>query len=589
MNAPHELIVDNFAGGGGASTGIALALGRHPDVAINHSAEAVALHRANHPETHHLCQNVWKADPADVVGRRKVGLAWFSPDCKHFSKAKGGAPVKRNIRDLAWVVVLWARTVRPRVLMLENVEEFQGWGPLGEDGRPCPARSGTTFRRWVGELRRLGYRVEWRELRACDYGAPTIRKRLFVIARCDGERIVWPAPTHGPGTGQPYRTAAECIDWSVPVPSIFERSRPLAEATQRRIAHGIRRFCVEADKPFIVSLTHHGDGFRGQPLDDPFATLTAANRGEKALVVPVLGYAQQGGATRAADAPVHTITASRKDQNQLMTAVLAGCGGRAAQSPPRSLEQPFGTLTTKADGILVSATLATLRNNATGDDINAPLRTVTAGGEHHAVVAATLAQTGYGEREGQAPRALDVQAPLGTVVAGGGKHALVAAYLAQHNLNAVGRRMDAPLATVTTAGSQIQPVLVELSDHDRARAERVTAFLIKFYGSTADGQALSDPLHIATTKARFGLICVQGIPIVDIGMRMLTPRELFNAQGFPADYRIDQGVGPDGEPVPLTKTAQIRCCGNSVCPPLAEALARANLGREAANEEIIAA
>lgn len=553
MIGPDEMIIDNFAGGGGASEGIFQGLGRHPDVAINHSPEAVALHRANHPKTEHLCQSVWKADPADVVGRRKVGLAWFSPDCKHFSKAKGGAPVKRNIRDLAWVVVLWARTVRPRVLMLENVEEFQTWGPLGEDGRPCPARSGTTFRRWVGELRRLGYRVEWRELRACDYGAPTIRKRLFVIARCDGEPIVWPAPTHGPGTSRPYRTAAECIDWSVPVPSIFDRARPLADATLRRIAHGVRRFCTDAANPYIVSLTHHGSPFRGQGVDEPMATVTAANRGEKALVVPVMGYAQQGGASRAADAPLHTVTASRKDQNQI-----------------------------------IAATLATLRNNATAHDVNAPVNTITSGGGHSGLVTATLAQTGYGERDGQASRAMDVQAPLGTIVAGGGKHALVAAFMAQHNLGAVGRAADAPLATVTTAGAQIQPVMVELSEHDRERAERVTAFLVKWY-STAIGQSVGEPLHTATTKARFGLVCVQGIPIVDIGMRMLTPRELFNAQGFPAEYTIERGIGDCGGPLSLTKTSQIRCCGNAVCPPVAAALARANLGQSAAIEEIVAA
>jgi DNA (cytosine-5)-methyltransferase 1 len=555
-----EMIVDNFAGGGGASTGITMAIGRHPDVAINHSPEAVALHRANHPGTEHLCQSVWKADPADVVGRRKVGLAWFSPDCKHFSKAKGGAPVKRNIRDLAWVVVLWAKTVKPRVLMLENVEEFQTWGPLGEDGRPCPARSGTTFRHWVRELKRLGYAVEWRELRACDYGAPTIRKRLFVIARCDGAPIVWPAPTHGPGLPLPWRTAAECIDWSIPVPSIFERRRELAEATQRRIAHGIRRYCVDAANPYIVSLTHQGEGFRGQGIDDPFATVTAANRGEKALVVPVMGYAQQGGATRPADAPLHTITASRKDQNQVVTAVLAsvahadvspagvrrwGKGYRDIRDPMTSVLAGGGTTA------LVAATLATLRNNATGDDLERPLRTITAGGEHHA---------------------------------------LVAAFMAQHNGNGViGRALDDPMATVTTSGSQQQPVTVTLSHEDQARAERVTAFLIKFYG-TAIGQDLAEPLHTATTKARFGLITVKGIPIVDIGMRMLSPRELFNAQGFRADYRIEMGLGPDGEPVPLTKTAQIRCCGNSVCPPVAAAIAAANLGREAfISTEIVAA
>ena len=247
----NEIIVDNFAGGGGASLGIEQALGRSPDIAVNHDPEAVAMHAANHPTTQHLCGDVWEYDPVAVCGGRPVGLLWASPDCKHFSKAKGGKPVQKKIRGLAWVVVRWAKTVRPRVIFLENVEEFQTWGPLTEAGMPDPAKKGLTFQRWMRELRACGYVVEMKQLRACAYGAPTTRKRLFVIARCDGQPIVWPEPTHGAGR-IPYRTAAECIDWSIPIPSIFERARPLAENTMRRIARGIRRFVLEAERPFLV-------------------------------------------------------------------------------------------------------------------------------------------------------------------------------------------------------------------------------------------------------------------------------------------------------------------------------------------------
>lgn len=477
MINPSELIVDNFAGGGGASLGIELALGRPVDIAINHDPEAVALHRANHPATRHLCQSVWRADPYDVVEGRPVGLAWFSPDCKHFSKAKGGKPVEKRIRDLAWVVVLWARTVRPRVIMLENVEEFATWGPLLEDGSPCPARRGTIFRRWIGELRRLGYRVEWRELRACDYGAPTIRKRLFLVARRDGQPIVWPAPTHGPGL-LPYRTAAECIDWSLPAASIFGRAKPLAEATLRRIARGVVRHVLGVAEPFIVTIDHQSNPAGHAPADAPLSVVTAKAR--------------------------------------------------------------------------------------------------------HAVVCPTLIQTGYGERPGQAPRAPGLDKPLGTIVAGGAKHAVVAAFLAQHNGGVVGRDARDPLSTLTQGCSHQQPVLCHLSDADREGAERVAAFLVKYY-DTAVGQPLTEPLHTITTKARFGLVTVRGVPVVDITMRMLAPREAYRAQSFPDSYRIDV-PGPDGRP--LSKAAQFRMCGNSVCPEMAASLVRANFG---ATERRIAA
>lgn len=586
-----ELIVDSFAGGGGASTGIEMALGRSPDYAINHDPAALALHARNHPATVHLSRNVWQVDPLEVVGRRPVGLAWFSPDCKHFSKAKGGKPVSRGVRDLAWVVVLWARRVRPRVIMLENVEEFRDWGPLGADGRPCGERRGQTFARWVAELRRLGYRVEHRELRACDYGAPTIRKRLFVIARRDGRPIVWPAPTHGaPGDPEvisgrlkPWRTAAEIIDWSLPCPSIFDTAeeimakhglravRPLAENTLRRIARGVTRYVLESPRPFIVSVAH-GDsgGRRHYPLAEPLGAQTATGRSH-ALVTPFVTYAQQGGAVRAAEAPLHTICASPKDQN--------------------------------------------------------------------AIAAATLVQTGYGERQGQAPRALDIGAPIGTQVAGGAKHALVAAFLAQHNTGMVGHDAREPVSTIvnkgctqavlaawlakhqtgSTGASFEEPAptitangyvkrpggaapialaaahMVTLRGSDRrdaptdaplntvsaggTHAGLIAAFLTKYYGQ-GEGAEVGGPLHTDTTRDRFGLVTVEidgaAYAIADIGMRMLTPRERFRAQGFPDSYAIDSGVGPDGAAVPLTLDQQGRMCGNSVCPPLAEALVRAN-------------
>lgn len=280
LDIAPELIIDNFAGGGGASCGIELALGRHVDIAINHDPEAVGMHAMNHPQTEHHCESVWDVDPLDLVKGRPVGLAWFSPDCKHFSKAKGGKPRDKKIRGLAWVAMRWAALVRPRVIFLENVEEFKTWGPLLEDGNPCPQRKGDTFRSFVRQLQEKGYVVDWRELRACDFGAPTIRKRLFLIARCDGKPIVWPEPTHGAPTSaavlakqrKPWRTAAECIDWSIQCPSIFERTKPLAEATQRRIARGLRRYVIDSADPFIVKLQQNSIG---QPLGEPLHTVMA--------------------------------------------------------------------------------------------------------------------------------------------------------------------------------------------------------------------------------------------------------------------------------------------------------------------------
>lgn len=447
-----ELLVDNFAGGGGASTGIERALGRHVDIAINHDPEAVAMHSANHPQTRHFCESVWDVDPREATGGRPVGLAWFSPDCTFHSKARGGKPHRdrnraRRRRGLAWVVVRWAEAVRPRVICLENVEEFADWGPLADDGRPCPLRRGTTFRRWMARLQNLGYEVDCREMRACDYGAPTSRKRLFIVARCDGQPIVWPTPTYGKGR-RPYRTAAECIDWTLPTPSIFERERPLAENTLRRIAAGIKRYVLDAAEPYIV-------------------------------------------------------------------------------------QTPAGK------------------------------------------VSPTLVQTGYGEREGQAPRVPGLDKPLGTVVAGGQKHALVAAFLARHFTGVVGADLWQPLHTITATDhhSLVTAALEPGRDH----RDPVRAFLVAYFGNERDGQAVTEPMRTITTKERFGLVTVAGheYVIADIGMRMLAPRELYTAQGFPPDYII--GDRPE-QGLSLPKVAQVRMCGNSVSPVIAEALVRANVG-----------
>ena len=436
----QELIVDNFAGGGGASCGIELATGRPVDIAINHDPAAIAMHKANHPDTEHYCESVWDVDPRKVTRGRPVALCWLSPDCTHFSKAKGGKPRDKNIRGLAWVAVRWAATVRPRVIILENVEEFVTWGPLTPDGYPDQRQKGRTFRSFVNALRRHGYAVEWRELRACDYGAPTIRKRLFLIARCDGRPIVWPEPTHGvpdspkvrSGKLKPWRTAAEIIDWSIPCPSIFERKRPLTENTLRRIARGIYKFVINNPKPFIA------------PVGPAFITK--------------------------------------------------------------------------------------FRTGATGHPLDEPLHTVTSG--------------------------------AGSVRPAGAAHAmgLVTAFIARHFGESVGSSMNEPIGTVTAGGG--------------GKSALVASFLLKYYGAGV-GQACDEPLGTVTTRDRFGLVTIHGVDyqIIDIGMRMLEPHELFAAQGFPPDYIIDRDA--DGRPYP--KYEQVARCGNSVPPPFAEALVRANL------------
>ncbi|MET4696129.1 DNA cytosine methyltransferase [Endozoicomonas lisbonensis] len=358
LNFSGELIVDNFAGGGGASTGIEMALGWPVDIAINHDPEAIAMHTINHPHTKHYCESVWKVDPVKACNGKPVALAWFSPDCTHHSKARGGKPKSKQIRGLAWVAVRWAKRVKPRVIILENVEEFQDWGPLLENNQPCPIRKGDTFRHFVSQLQSYGYNVEWKELRACDYGAPTIRKRLFLIARCDGQPIVWPPATHGPGTEQPYRTAAECIDWSIPCPSIFERKRPLAENTLRRIAKGIQKFVIDNPKPFIVPIAHYNGRDLAHSIEQPLRTITASPKGGAfSLVTAFIAKHYTGVTGSSLTEPLHTVTS--KDHNALVTAQLQkrnnhsdkvhaflvkyyGSGDNAV-----SVAEPIHTITTK--------------------------------------------------------------------------------------------------------------------------------------------------------------------------------------------------------------------------------------------------
>lgn len=729
----NELIIDNFAGGGGTSTGLEQAFGRPVDIAINHDPEALAMHAANHPHTKHLCESVWDVDPIKVTNNQPVGLVWLSPDCKHFSKAKGGKPVEKKIRGLAWVTLRWAAKCKPRVIMLENVEEFKTWGPLLIDehgnAKPDPNKKGKTFESFVRQLKSHGYEVDYREMRACDFATPTIRKRFFLVARRDGIKIQWPAPTHGapdsPGVKAgkllPFRTAAECIDWSIPCPSIFERKKPLAEATLRRIAKGIMRYVVNAAEPFIVG--QGGPVYSGKPVptDKPFGTMTTENH--RAVVVPSV-------------TPVIVNTANSKTT------------GRGSNT--WDVEESFRTITAKQGFAVVAPTIVPVTHQGSDrtESIQEPMRTVT--GAHRgekALMAATLVQTGYGEREGQAPRALDIEKPLGTVVGSAVKHACVSAFLAKHYTGVVGsdlqdpvstvtsvdhnslvtafltehanatnqrvmsadepmrticaevkgghfsmvaanlihmghgeqsadgskrwshgvRTVEAPLNTITASGAvagiitahiqrdmgksvghaaaaplgtvtaggggksalvtaHIESLYSQKGNEARAtdaaepvktitasarhalltsnlvklRGENVgsgmneplhtvsaqgqhhaevRAFLLSYYGSEADADSINSPARTVTARDRFGLVTIHGqdYQIVDIGLRMLAPRELYRAQGFPEKYII--GDNPE-QGLSLTKSAQVRMCGNSVCPPMARALIAANFTHE---------
>lgn len=535
-----EIVVDNFAGGGGASTGIEIAIGRSVDIAINHDPAAIAMHRANHPATEHYTEDVWKVDPVEACAGRPVALAWFSPDCKHHSKAKGGKPVSKKIRGLAWVAVKWAKAVHPRVIMLENVEEFQDWGRLDEKNRPDPRYKGETFRRFVSQLEKLGYHVEYRLLRACDYGAPTIRKRFFLIARCDGQKIVWPEPTHAApdsievrmGSKKPWVPVSEVLDFSLPCPSIFASSeeimeqygiravRPLSENTMKRIARGLMKFVVNNPKPFIVQVNHSGDQFRGQDIDDPLDTITAKHG--TGVVAPVL---------------------MRNNEN-------------AVGSDAR---EPIGTITTGGHHMLIAPSIIQYHSEqddgVRGQTVDKPIMTVDAS-NRYGMVSAFISKF-YGG--GNTSPASDVGDPLPTVTAVD-HNAVCAAYITQFNNRCDGQSADDPLNTMTARSNHFGEVL---------------AFLVKYYGSGDNAVSCEKPAPTITVKDRMGLVTVRGqdYKIVDIGLRMLTPRELFDAQGFPSDYIID--VDADGKSYP--KSEQVARCGNAVCPPIPTALVRANL------------
>ncbi|VVL43900.1 DNA cytosine methyltransferase [Klebsiella pneumoniae] len=692
-----EIIVDNFAGGGGASTGIELAIGRSVDIAINHDPNAVAMHTTNHPGTLHYCESVYSVRPKVATAGRSVGLAWFSPDCRHFSKAKGAKPVEKAIRGLAWIVIRWALDVGPRVMMLENVEEFKTWGPLlVAEMRPDPDRIGETFLAFVGMLTSgvpadhpallecceflelspdseqakrlvagLGYVVDFRELRACDYGAPTIRKRFFMVMRRDGQPIVWPEATHGDpkspavlaGKLAPWRTVAECIDWSIPAPSIFGRKKPLAENTLRRIARGIQRFVIESASPFIVKCNHTTtrgkyDCFRGQALDDPLQTITKTHG--YAIAVPHLTKFRTGATGQPVTDPVPTVTAgtSRRPGGNGhalgiveagLVPFLAGNGGSEYQAKPRPLDKPAHTILKESRACVVAPVIARQFGASVGHRADEPSATITAGGGGKSqLVVPTLIQMGYGERPGQAPRLPGLDKPLGTVVAGGGKHAVVGAFLAKHyggNYTGPGVGLDEPAHSVTTVdhhalvtaqivgvgGRAGQSRPRDVSEPlqtmtTKADAAMVTSHLIKLRGTCRDGQTTDEPMptitaggqHVGEVKTTLavedydeeraqqvlaflqkycgedstGLVDIGGVTyrIVDIGMRMLQPHELYRAQGFPEWYIIDQ----DYRGVKYAKDKQVARCGNAVPPPFAEALVRANLPEMCLKKDIAA-
>lgn len=518
----NELIVDNFAGGGGASTGIELATGRPVDIAINHDPYAILMHSTNHPYTRHFCENVWVVDPVKICRGKPVGLMWLSPDCKHFSRAKGGKPVDKNVRGLAWIALRWAATVRPRVIILENVPEFVTWGRLGKDGKPDKKHTGETFRSFVYQLRQKGYDVDWRELKACDYGAPTIRKRFFLIARCDGKPIVFPKPTHGKGEGLlPYRTAAECIDWSIPCRSIFERKKPLAENTLRRIAKGLDKFTIKAKKPFIMVNNSQN---RPKGLTEPVPTVTTGRRNFLCIPSVQKYYGDVVGSDIAE--PLGTVTAV--DHNALMSPYLTQYHSEQSDSEVRgqSLDRPVMTVDMSNRYALTAAHIVKYYKGDNYSNISDPLHTITV-------------------KE---------------------RNALVESHLCVLRNNMDCKPLTEPLPTECTSGGHFAEVRTRIVKYAHGASlgywDKVRELLNKYCGyDMADDEIL--------------LLEINGEQylIADIGMRMLEPRELYLAQGFPADYIIDRDF--EGNRYP--RIQQVARCGNAVPPPFAEALVRANL------------
>lgn len=574
-----ELIVDNFAGGGGASTGIEMATGYSVDIAINHDPEAIKMHKANHPNTKHYCENVWAVDPVKACKGHPVALAWFSPDCKHFSKAKGGKPKDKNIRGLAWVACRWAGLVRPRVIMLENVEEFKTWGPLGRRHHPIKAKQGETFQKFVQQLTDLGYEVQFRELIAADYGAPTMRKRFFMIARCDGKPIVWPEPTHAPadseevkaGLKKPYVGAYTQLDFSLPCPSIFDTSeeikekygiravRPLAQKTMDRIARGFIKFVLNNPKPFIIQCNHGGER-RPNDIREPMPTITGKHG--YGIVEPYMVQIGQTGFTkdRSKDVREPLTTIVSKNEHCLIEPMLAPyMGTNTTNHPGGNCRDPIHTITTGNQQCLISPTLIqyhseTAKDEVRGQLIEEPIMTVDSS-NRYGLVTSFLHKYYDGGYKGAGET---VENPLPTVTAWD-HNSVVTANLIQMNNHCDGKDIRQPLPTITAGDGHFG---------------EVRAFLIKYYGQ-GTGQDIKDPLDTVTAQDRFGLVTINGTDyqIVDIGLRMLEPRELYGCQGFPDDYIIDHDY--TGKIYP--RSEQVRRCGNAVCPPIPAALVRANL------------
>lgn len=611
-----EIIVDSFAGGGGASTGIELATGRVVNVAINHDPDAILMHRTNHPHTEHYQASVWDVDPVEVCRGRKVGLLWASPDCKHFSKAKGGKPVDKNIRGLAWIVLRWAGTVRPRVIMLENVEEFQTWGPVRK-GKPVKKLTGKTFHKWLSQLQNLGYAVEWRELVAADYGAPTTRKRFFLIARCDGLPITWPEPTHAPADSQevkagkkkPWRSAAEIIDWTLPCPSIFDTreevrekyglnaQRPLRPNTMRRVTRGVDKFVIKSGDPFLVIVNHAGE-FRGQSLGDPLQTITAKHGYGVAnpVMAPLTMHNNENAAGTAITDPVNTITGSGAGGHQmLITPTLAAIGQTSGGDRGRSVTEPTHTQVSKAEECVVCPAMIQYHTEQSehvrGQAVTDPIMTIDAS-NRYGIAAATLTKYYGNDQHGQ-----DIQDPLHTITAKD-REGVTMASLSKYYGGIIGAEVSDPLPTVTAI------------DHNALQ----TAHMVKLKGTNLGGP-ITEPVQTITAggghhgvittevaaatpgadlrnwpKIRAALNEYCGYKLednevilfliggawyfmADIGLRMLTPRELYRANGFPDDYKIERDYLGNI----YGKTKQVARCGNAVPPPFATALVRANL------------
>lgn len=567
-----EIIVDNFAGGGGASTGIEIATGRAVAIAINHDPAAILMHKTNHPYTEHFQASVWDIDPVAVCRGRRVGLAWFSPDCKHFSKAKGAALVDRKIRGLAWITLRWAAKVRPRVIILENVEEFQTWGPVRK-GKPVKKLAGTTFRKFIRQLEELGYTVEYRELIAADYGAPTSRKRFYMIARCDGKPIVWPKPTHSKtgADGLPkWRSAAEIIDWSLPCPSVFATKaeimdryglkavRPLAKNTMRRIIRGVDKFTIRSGKPFIVQQKFQN---AAQNIEKPLTTVTAVGAHElcKPLLAPVTVTNTSNSVGGTVGAPVHTVTTA--GNQMLVTPFLAECnhsgGGHIAP-----VTDAHKTITAKHTGGIVAPALIQYHTEQTehvrASGLGTPIHTVDAS-NRYGLTCANLVEYYTGGRP------LDVQDPMHTVTSHD-REAVVAAHVVKFKGDNLGHGADEPMQTVTTSAREFAVCKVYLAKmhggDELGYWPLIRDLLNEFCGYTL---AEDEVLLLEIGGALYY--------IADIGLRMLSPRELYNAMGFPPDYIIDR----DYEGHEYKKSAQVARCGNAVCPPVASALVRANL------------